>query len=111
MLCSSGKVTVGDADIANPQTPTAGGLVGFMALAALKPARTVLNRYVRPKPGDFHPKVEGWMQRDVAVELFKAAGLDFEAEKKKARKERKDFSQNCLKSNYKSRFTYEKRKK
>jgi len=42
---------------------------------------------VRPKPGDIHPKVEGWIQRDVAVELFKAAGLDFDAEKKKAQTE------------------------
>ena len=42
---------------------------------------------VRPEPGDFHPKVEGWIQRNVAVELFKAAGLDFDAEKKKAQTE------------------------
>jgi len=42
---------------------------------------------VRPKPGDLHPLVEGWIQRPVAVELFKAAGLDFEAEKKKAQSE------------------------
>ncbi len=42
---------------------------------------------VRTKPGDIHPEVEAWMQRDVAVELFKAAGLDFDAEKKKAQTE------------------------
>ena len=28
------------------------GIVGFMGLAAIGPARTVLNRYVLPKPGD-----------------------------------------------------------
>ena len=31
-----------------------------------------------------HPLLEGWMQRDVAVDLFKRVGLDFDAEKKKA---------------------------
>jgi Zn-dependent M28 family amino/carboxypeptidase len=40
---------------------------------------------VRPDPAALHPLVEGWIQRDVAVALFKAAGLDFEAEKARAR--------------------------
>ena len=40
---------------------------------------------VRPHPETLHPLIEGWIQRDVAVELFKAAGLDFEAEKVRAR--------------------------
>ncbi len=40
---------------------------------------------VRPDPAALHPLVEGWIQRDVAVTLFKAAGLDFEAEKARAR--------------------------
>ena len=39
---------------------------------------------VRPDPAAVHPEVEGWLQRDVAVEVFKRAGLDFDAEKKKA---------------------------
>jgi Zn-dependent M28 family amino/carboxypeptidase len=39
---------------------------------------------LRADPGAVHPLVEGWIQRDVAVELFKNAGLDFELEKKKA---------------------------
>ena len=39
---------------------------------------------VRPDPGAVHPPVEAWIQRDIAVKLFRAAGLDFEAEKKKA---------------------------
>lgn len=39
---------------------------------------------VRDKPGDAHPQLEGWIQRDFAVALFKDAGLDFEALKKQA---------------------------
>ena len=39
---------------------------------------------VRENPAEAHPPVEGWIQRAIAVELFKNAGLDFEAEKKKA---------------------------
>ncbi|MDB5484068.1 MAG: peptidase [Caulobacteraceae bacterium] len=40
---------------------------------------------VRAHPEALHPLIEGWIQRDVAVELFKAAGLDFDAEKARAR--------------------------
>jgi Zn-dependent M28 family amino/carboxypeptidase len=40
---------------------------------------------VRKDPKTVHPTLEGWMQRGVAVELFKAAGLDFEAQKAAAR--------------------------
>ena len=40
---------------------------------------------VRPDPAATHPLIEGWIQRDVAVALFKAAGLDFEAQKARAR--------------------------
>jgi Zn-dependent M28 family amino/carboxypeptidase len=32
-----------------------------------------------------HPLSQGWIQRDLAVALFKASGLDFEAEKVRAR--------------------------
>jgi Zn-dependent M28 family amino/carboxypeptidase len=39
---------------------------------------------VRAKPGDVHPALEAWIQRDVAVDLFKRAGLDFKAQKKLA---------------------------
>jgi len=39
---------------------------------------------VRRNPASVHPLLEGWMQRDVAAALFMRAGLDFEAEKKKA---------------------------
>jgi Zn-dependent M28 family amino/carboxypeptidase len=40
---------------------------------------------VRADPSASHPLLQGWIQRDVAVELFKSAGLDFEALKKAAR--------------------------
>ena len=39
---------------------------------------------VRGNPSDTHPQMEGWIQRDFAVQLFKDAGLDFEALKKQA---------------------------
>jgi len=39
---------------------------------------------VRDNPGEKHPPLEGWMQRDTAVALFQRAGLDFEALKKQA---------------------------
>jgi Zn-dependent M28 family amino/carboxypeptidase len=39
---------------------------------------------VQSKPDEAHTKVEGWIQRDVAVDLFKRCGLDFAAEKAKA---------------------------
>jgi len=44
---------------------------------------------VRDRPSATHPKMEGWIQRDLAVDLFKRAGLDFEALKKQAQS--KDF--------------------
>lgn len=39
---------------------------------------------VRDDPAKEHPLLEGWIQRDLAVELFKASGLDFEAQKRAA---------------------------
>jgi Zn-dependent M28 family amino/carboxypeptidase len=39
---------------------------------------------VRDRPGDTHPQLEAWIQRDVAVDLFRRAGLNFDTEKKKA---------------------------
>ncbi|SFP80709.1 M28 family metallopeptidase [Variovorax sp. 770b2] len=38
----------------------------------------------RDRPAAVHPKLEAWIQRDVAVELLRRAGLDFEAQKKLA---------------------------
>ncbi len=39
---------------------------------------------VHSEPTQIHPLIQGWIQRDAAVELFRKAGLDFEAEKKAA---------------------------
>jgi Zn-dependent M28 family amino/carboxypeptidase len=39
---------------------------------------------LRKNPRDEHVDVEAWIQRDIAVDLFKQAGLDFEALKKQA---------------------------
>ena len=44
---------------------------------------------VRDDPKSAHPALEGWIQRDLAVDLFKRAGQDFEALKKQA--QRRDF--------------------
>ena len=39
---------------------------------------------VRKDPAQTHPKLEAWIQRDVALDLFKQAGLDFDALKAQA---------------------------
>lgn len=39
---------------------------------------------VRQNPAEAHPALEGWIQRDLAVDLFKRAGLDFETLKRQA---------------------------
>ncbi|MBB5358886.1 Zn-dependent M28 family amino/carboxypeptidase [Rhodanobacter sp. ANJX3] len=39
---------------------------------------------VRDKPAAVHPQLEAWIQHDLAVDMFKRAGLDFEALKKQA---------------------------
>ncbi|HEY0505751.1 MAG TPA: M28 family metallopeptidase [Lysobacter sp.] len=40
---------------------------------------------VRDQPASVHPTLEGWIQRDYAVQLFKQAGLDFDALKAQAK--------------------------
>ena len=45
---------------------------------------------VREDPSQTHPLLEGWIQRDLAVDLFRSAGLDFEALKRKA--QQRDFT-------------------
>ncbi|MFZ5721211.1 MAG: M28 family peptidase [Pseudomonadota bacterium] len=42
---------------------------------------------VRTDPEKDKPLLQGWIQRDLAVDLFRKAGLDFEAEKVRARTE------------------------
>ncbi|HEU4517581.1 MAG TPA: M28 family metallopeptidase [Steroidobacteraceae bacterium] len=39
---------------------------------------------VRAKPAADHTMIEGWIQRDVTADLFRRAGLDFDALKKQA---------------------------
>jgi Zn-dependent M28 family amino/carboxypeptidase len=51
---------------------------------------------VRANPAEEHTPFESWIQRDLAVELFRASGLDFEAAKASAK--RKDFQPVPLKA-------------
>ena len=71
------------------------GLAGLLVVHETAPASygwaTVKNSntntmfdIVRPNPGEVHPLLEGWIPRDVAVELLRAAGQDFEALKRQA---------------------------
>jgi Zn-dependent M28 family amino/carboxypeptidase len=71
------------------------GVAGVVVVHETGPAaygwQTVRNSFavptfdvVRTDPAAVHPPVEAWMHRDVAVRLFREAGLDFDAEKKKA---------------------------
>jgi Zn-dependent M28 family amino/carboxypeptidase len=50
---------------------------------------------VRDKPAAVHPQLEAWIQRDLAVDMFKRAGLDFDALKKQA--QTRDFKPVTLK--------------
>ena len=50
---------------------------------------------VRDQPASVHTQLEGWVQRDLAVELFKQAGLDFDTLKKQA--QTRDFKPVTLK--------------
>ena len=72
------------------------GLAGLLIVHETAPASygwaTVKNSntntmfdIVRSNPAEVHPLLEGWIQRDAAVELFRAAGQDFEALKRQAR--------------------------
>ena len=71
------------------------GLAGLLVVHETAPASygwaTVKNSnintmfdIVRANPAEVHPLVEGWIQRDLAVELLRAAGHDFEALKRQA---------------------------
>jgi Zn-dependent M28 family amino/carboxypeptidase len=53
--------------------------------ATVKNSNTnVMYDVVRKNPMEAHAPVEGWIQRDLAVDLFKRAGLDFDKLKKSA---------------------------
>lgn len=82
------------------------GAVGLLIVHETDPAsygwKTVKNSntntmfdIVRDKPASVHPKLEGWIQRDFAVDLFKQNGLDFDALKKQA--QTRDFKPVVLK--------------
>lgn len=71
------------------------GAVGMLVVHETAPASygwaTVKNSntntmfdIVRANPSDTHPLIEGWIQRDVAADLLRRAGLDFDALKKEA---------------------------
>ena len=58
--------------------------------ATVKNSNTIANfDIVRKNPAAEHPLLEGWIQRDLAAQLFAASGTSFEAMKAAAR--RKDF--------------------
>jgi Zn-dependent M28 family amino/carboxypeptidase len=76
------------------------GAAGFLVIHETAPAAygwaTVKNSnlnaifdIIRDDPAQAHAPVEGWIQREAAVDLFKASGLDFEALKVAA--QRRDF--------------------
>lgn len=71
------------------------GALGLLIVHETEPAsygwKTVKNSntntmfdIVREHPETVHPKLEAWIQRDFAVDLFKQAGLDFDQLKKQA---------------------------
>lgn len=71
------------------------GAVGMLVVHETAPASygwdTVKNSntntmfdIVRDKPAEAHTQLEGWIQRDLAVDLFKQAGLDFAELKQQA---------------------------
>jgi Zn-dependent M28 family amino/carboxypeptidase len=74
------------------------GAVGMLIVHETAPAAygwaTVRNSNIIPQfdivradPSAAHPLLQGWIQRDLAVDLFKRSGLDFEALKKAAQRE------------------------
>ncbi len=71
------------------------GALGLLIVHETEPAsygwKTVKNSnintqfdIVRDNPASVHPKVEAWIQRDFAVDLFRKSGVDFDALKKQA---------------------------
>ena len=58
---------------------------------------TAMFDIVRENPAAEHPPLEGWIQRDLATQLFAASGTSFEAMKAAAK--RKDFKPVPLKAN------------
>ncbi|WP_019830946.1 M28 family metallopeptidase [Sphingomonas sp. PR090111-T3T-6A] len=57
---------------------------------------------VRKDPASVHTAMEAWIQRDLAVQLFKDSGLDFEALKKQA--QTRDFKPVTLKATLSAKY-------
>lgn len=57
---------------------------------------------VRKEPAKAHPPVEGWIQRDLAIELFKRTGLDFDTAKRQA--QTREFKPILLKDTFSATF-------
>ncbi len=92
------------------------GAAGVMVVHETKPASygwaTVKNSFpasnfdiVRADPAAEHTGFESWIQRSVAEDIFRAAGLDFEAAKQAAR--RRDFQPVDLKATVSARLDAE----
>ena len=94
------------------------GALGLLVIHETEPASygwaTVKNSntnamfdIVRDHPAKEHPQIEGWIQRDLAVKMFKDAGLDFDALKKQAQS--RDFKPVTLKGeNFSANFKVDK---
>ncbi|RJF94142.1 M28 family peptidase [Sphingomonas cavernae] len=90
------------------------GAAGLLIVHEDAPAaygwETVKNSYthdlydmVRDDPKSAHVPLEGWIQRDLAVALFRQAGLDFDAVKKQA--QTRDFKPIDLRANLSADYT------
>ncbi len=95
------------------------GAIGFLVIHETAPASygwaTVKNSntntifdIIRDDPAKDHAPIEGWIQRDKAVELFKASGLDFEALKTQAQS--RDFKPVTLKATFSTDFAVDAQK-
>ena len=89
------------------------GAAGVIVIHETDPASygwaTVKNSNINPQfdivrhdPKASHSQVEAWIQRDLAVKLFQASGLDFEALKKQA--QTRDFKPIALKATLSAKY-------
>jgi Zn-dependent M28 family amino/carboxypeptidase len=89
------------------------GAAGVLVIHETEPASygwaTVKNSNINPQfdivrhdPKASHSQVEAWIQRDLAVKLFQASGLDFEALKKQA--QTRDFEPVELKATLSAKY-------
>jgi Zn-dependent M28 family amino/carboxypeptidase len=85
---------------------TAGASYGW---ATVKNSNTnTIFDIIRADPTKAHAPIEGWIQRDKAVELFQASGLDFEALKKQA--QTRGFKPTPLKATFSAEFAVDAQK-